>query len=66
MTNEQRAVVLRTARLRRGLTLDTVAHRIGRSVGTVRNYERGVTSPRIDVLIRLARVLNVPLSDVIE
>jgi transcriptional regulator with XRE-family HTH domain len=66
MRIDERAVVLRVARRRSGLTLDDVAHRVGCSVGTVRNYERGITTPRIDVLIRLVRVLRVPLSDVIE
>lgn len=46
-----------------GLTQEQLAGRIGRSVDTVGNIERGVNATRIEVAHRIATELGVGLSD---
>lgn len=50
---------LRAIRRRRGLTQAQVADRIGVTPVTVGNWERGVNQPTVDILARLADLLQV-------
>lgn len=56
----------REARQRQGLTQADVAERIGRSVETVSNTERGVTWPSLEMLEALARAVECPVSEFFE
>lgn len=47
----------------KGLTQEQLADRIGRSVDTVGNIERGVNSTRIEVAYQIATELGVGLSE---
>lgn len=47
----------------KGLTQEQLADRIGRSVDTVGNIERGVNATRIEVAYQIAIVLGVRLPD---
>ena len=47
----------------KGLTQEQLADRIGRSVDTVGNIERGVNATRIEIAHRIATELGVGLSD---
>ena len=47
----------------KGLTQEQLADRIGRSVDTVGNIERGVNSTRIEIAYQIASELGVRLSD---
>lgn len=47
----------------KGLTQEQLADRIGRSVDTVGNIERGVNATRIEVAYQIAVVLDVTLPD---
>ncbi|MGX5188312.1 helix-turn-helix domain-containing protein [Streptomyces avermitilis] len=51
-----------TARKRRGLTLAELSTRVGVSVQSLSNYERGRTEPTPDTLARLAKALRFPES----
>ncbi|WP_392839740.1 helix-turn-helix domain-containing protein [Streptomyces sp. LN500] len=51
-----------TARKRRGLTLAELSTRVGVSVQSLSNYERGRTEPTPDTLARLAAALDFPES----
>jgi transcriptional regulator with XRE-family HTH domain len=53
---------LRALRKSRGLTLTELSVTLGRSVGWLSQVERDISSPTIDELRGIAKVLNVPLS----
>ncbi len=53
---------LRALRRARGLTLQALAARLGRSVGWMSQAERGLSRPAVDDLRRLAAALDVPLA----
>jgi transcriptional regulator with XRE-family HTH domain len=53
---------LRALRKSRGLTLNELAMKIGRSVGYVSQVERGLSSPSINDLRVLAKALDAPVS----
>ncbi|MEM6945707.1 MAG: XRE family transcriptional regulator [Pseudomonadota bacterium] len=53
---------LRALRTQRGLTLETVAGQLGRSVGWLSQVERGISHPGFDDLQAVAQLLGVPLS----
>lgn len=57
---------VRALRKSRGLTLQEVADRIGRSVGYVSQVERGLSSLGVDDLRKLGAALNVPLGFFLE
>jgi transcriptional regulator with XRE-family HTH domain len=48
------------------LTQDKLAERIGRSVDTVSNIERGIYATRIEVAGRIAEVLQVGLAELFD
>ena len=53
---------VRGLRKSRGLTLNELALKIGRSVGFISQVERGLSSPSIDDLRAIAAALDVPTS----
>lgn len=53
---------LRALRKARGLTLQTLADALGRSVGWLSQVERDLSEPSVNDLRRVARALDVPLS----
>lgn len=56
---------MRAFRLERHLTQEELAEKIDRSVETISNIERGLSVPSDATLHRLARVLKVPVDDLI-
>jgi transcriptional regulator with XRE-family HTH domain len=54
---------LREARERQGLTLEHAGVGVGRSAQTIQLYELGKVRPPRSVLVRLAHLLDVPLSE---
>ncbi len=54
---------VREARERQGLTPEHVAVGVGRSAQSVTLYELGKVRPPRSVLVRLAHLLDIPLSD---
>ncbi len=59
---------LRVQSLRRrvGLTQEQLAEAIGKSLDTVSNVERGVSSTRIETMDKIATVLGVSLAELFE
>jgi transcriptional regulator with XRE-family HTH domain len=53
-------------RERGGLTQEILADRIGRSVDTVSNIERGANSTRVETAARIAETLGVELRELFE
>jgi transcriptional regulator with XRE-family HTH domain len=49
----------------RNLTQQALADLVHIHVNQVRRYERGATTPTLEVLMRIARVLNVTLDDLV-
>lgn len=66
--NRRRAIGahIRDARLAANLTQETVALRIGIDRPSIVLIEQGQRNATIDTLIRIADVLNVPLSDLVR
>ena len=60
------AYTLRTLRQRAGLSRRQLADRIGRSAQSIRLYELDEAQPPVDVIDRLALVLGVGLTDLLE
>ena len=54
------------AREAAGLTQEELAERIGRSVDTVSNLERGASSTRIETAFRIADALGVGILDLFD
>ena len=54
------------ARMAAGLTQGQLAEAIGCTQKDVSRWERGVYSPRIDVLVKMAGALGCPLEDLID
>lgn len=57
---------VRSLREAQQLTQDELAERIGRSVDTVSNIERGIFATRIEVAGRIAQVLKVDLAELFD
>lgn len=53
---------IRQARKLRGLSIQTVAEKTGISIGLVSQIERGLSSPSVRVLRRLAEAMHVPFN----
>src|SRR5215472_2058785 len=56
---------IRKARTRRGLSQETLAHRIGRSPGWMLQVENGAADPLHSDLVNIADVLGVELSAIV-
>ena len=56
---------LKTARERRGYTQNESAKKIGVSVDTLGNYERGKSYPDIPILRRIEEVYGIPYEQLI-
>lgn len=54
------------ARMAAGLTQGQLAEKIGCTQKDVSRWERGVYSPRIDVLVKMADVLGCSLEDLVD
>lgn len=57
---------LRRLRKRRELSQDELATRIGRSKEAISQLERSKSSPSLETLVLLQRVLEVPLDELVE
>jgi transcriptional regulator with XRE-family HTH domain len=57
---------VQAARRRAKLTQEALAEKIGRTPESVSNIERGLQLPTIETLADLARVLSVPLPELVE
>ena len=57
-------ITLKAARVNAGLTQEQVAQIIKTTKRTMINYELGYTSPRYDVLERLARLYRIELDNI--
>ena len=53
-------------RRRRHLTQEDLAEKVGRSVDTLSNLERGVSSTRIETAFRLAEVLGIEMAELFD
>jgi len=56
---------VRAYRLERRLTQEQLAEKLGRSVETISNLERGISTPSDATLHRLARALDVSIDDLL-
>ena len=57
---------LRWIRERRGLTLQQIEDLTGISFNTISRYERGVISPNIDTVLKIARALGVTVDELVN
>ncbi|MFM9596674.1 helix-turn-helix domain-containing protein [Streptomyces scabiei] len=57
---------IQTERLKQNLTQETVFLAAGVDRGTLQALEAGRANPTIETLLRLAHVLDVPLSDLVR
>jgi transcriptional regulator with XRE-family HTH domain len=60
------ASIMKEERIKRGLSMTTVAARAGLSQQMISYVERGMRNPTLDTLLRVADVLNVSLDDIIH
>jgi transcriptional regulator with XRE-family HTH domain len=60
------ARLLREERLRRRLSMNSVAKKAGLSQQMVSYVERGLRNPTLDTLLRMTNALNINLSDLIN
>lgn len=58
-------VTLKAARINKGLSQEEAAKKIGVSVDTLSNYERGFTYPDIPILKEIEKVYEVEYSNII-
>lgn len=49
---------LRARRKQAGLSRDILAFGVGRTVGSIANYERGLTTPSAEIVARLAHIIR--------
>ncbi|NBJ10945.1 helix-turn-helix domain-containing protein [Microvirga arsenatis] len=57
---------VQAARRRARLTQEALAEKVGRTPESISNIERGLQLPTIETLADLARVLSVPLPELVE
>ena len=57
-------ITLKAARINAGLLQKEVADKLGVSIHTIINWERGITRPKKHVLMVLASIYNVNINDV--
>ena len=58
-------ITLEAARVNRGLTQPSAAEKIGVSVQTLINWEKGRTVPTVDLALKLCEVYGVTMNDLI-
>lgn len=58
-------ITLEAARVNRGLTQPSAAEKIGVSVQTLINWEKGRTVPTVDLALKLCEVYGVTMDDLI-
>jgi len=66
MKPEDIAEALRILRKRKGLTQENLAERLGVSRITVARWESGQRKPSTEQLLRLSKILEVPLTELIK
>jgi putative transcriptional regulator len=59
------ATRIRELRLACGLTQEQLAHRMGLTEKTLRNWERGTHAPRLEAVVTLADALDVTLDELV-
>jgi transcriptional regulator with XRE-family HTH domain len=57
--------IVRAARKRQGLSLRDVAHHLGITHAAVAHWESGLNSPPLMMRVRLARLLDMPFSELV-
>lgn len=57
---------LQTARKSRGFTQERLAERCDLSVNTISTIERGIHFPTFDNLIKMCRILDIQISDIVD
>ncbi len=62
MSNNFNSNRLSLARLRRGLTIKSLADKVGRTTRTISSYENGQEEPPESTLVIISKVLNFPLN----
>ncbi len=60
---EELGLMIREARLAKGMSLGQLASAIGRSSSSIRRWERGEVAPAVSVLPKLSAILEVDLQD---
>ena len=65
-TSRDVARLLREERMRRGLSMNSVAKKSGLSQQMVSYVERGLRNPTLDTLLRITNALNIDLSKLIK
>jgi transcriptional regulator with XRE-family HTH domain len=60
------AAILKTERLRQGLSLTRVAEQAGLSRQMIGYVEKGMRTPTVDTLLRIAGVLGLDAADVLR
>jgi len=61
----KRKGTLKQLRLFAGMSRKELADELGKSVGTVRNWEIGMSQPNANDIVKLEQVLNMKWADVI-
>lgn len=62
----ERLINLKVARIKKGLTQKKLAELVGVSVATINRIETGKQILKIDMLNKLANVLEVPVNELLE
>ena len=63
---QQLARALRTARMRKGLTQEAVAEKVGVTTETISNTERAQSLVTLDVFLRLVELLDIDLTKLVD
>lgn len=58
--------MLKELRKNAGLTQLELANKVGMSISAISLYEKGVRTPSVDVLFKLAEILGVSVEDVLK
>ena len=59
-------VAVKAARHSAGLSQDELAEKVGKSMKTISNIERGAVAPSIETLYQIASALKVPMADLFQ
>jgi transcriptional regulator with XRE-family HTH domain len=57
---------IRYQRMQRGMSQDAVAHQLGLTFQQLQKYEKGVNRISVGRLVRIAKILNVPVSTLLD